>query len=115
MKAGTASVTMKDIDRGAYCGACHNGKKAFASSECTRCHEMKKFDKDLLYKVEGIGNVTFSHKFHTGMFSCDDCHTKYFAMKKTQGKMKMDRMNEGKLCGACHSGNISDCAKCHKP
>jgi len=114
MKAGTASITMKDIDKGAYCGACHNGKKAFASSECTKCHELKKFDKELTYKVDGVGNVVFSHKFHTGMFSCDECHPKHFAMKKTQGKMPMDRMNEGKFCGACHSENISDCAKCHK-
>jgi c(7)-type cytochrome triheme protein len=40
MKAGSATMTMKDIDRGSYCGACHNGKKAFASSECNKCHDM---------------------------------------------------------------------------
>ncbi len=118
MKAGTAHITMKDIDSGVYCGACHNGKKAFASSECTQCHEMKKFEKEFVYKVDGIGNVVFSHKFHTAAFSCNDCHTKIFAMKKTQGKMKMDDINNGKYCGACHNGNVaspaSDCGKCHK-
>ena len=118
MKAGTAHVLMSDINNGVYCGACHNGKKAFASSECTKCHEMKKFDKELHYKVDGIGNVAFSHKFHTAMFSCNDCHTKIFAMKKTQGKMKMDDINAGKFCGACHNGkaasDASDCSKCHK-
>ncbi|MBI4691777.1 MAG: cytochrome c3 family protein [Nitrospirae bacterium] len=118
MKAGTADVTMKDINKGLYCGACHNGKRAFASSECTKCHEMKTFDKELTYKVEGLGPVVFSHKFHTSAFSCADCHPKLFAMKKTQGRMPMDKINEGKYCGACHNGNIaspaSDCMKCHK-
>ena len=55
MKAGSAQITMKDIYSGAYCGACHNGQKAFASSECTKCHDMKGFDKELVYKVEGLG------------------------------------------------------------
>ncbi len=118
MKAGTAQIAMKDIYNRAYCGACHNGKKAFSSSECTKCHDMKKFDKELAYKVDGVGNVKFSHKFHTSAFACNDCHTKIFAMKKTQGKMKMDDINAGKYCGACHNGNVaadpSDCSKCHK-
>lgn len=118
MKSGAANVTMKDIYNGAYCGACHNGKKAFPSSDCTKCHDMKSFDKEFVYKVEGIGNVAFSHKFHTLAFSCSECHPKLFAMKKTQGKMKMDDMYAGKLCGACHNGNIAsqvtDCGKCHK-
>jgi len=118
MKAGTAHVTMRDIDKGAYCGACHNGQTAFLSSECNRCHEMKGFDKELVYKMEGMGSVTFSHKFHTGVFPCNECHPKLFAMKKTQGKMPMDKINEGKFCGNCHNGNVaspaSDCSKCHK-
>ncbi|GER92713.1 cytochrome C [hot springs metagenome] len=119
MSAGATRVTMKDIYSGAYCGACHDGKKAFASSECVKCHnKMKGFEKELSYKVEGMGNVVFSHKFHTTAFSCDSCHPKLFDMKKTQGKMKMDDMYQGKTCGSCHNGNIAtavtDCGKCHK-
>ncbi|MDO9289303.1 MAG: cytochrome c3 family protein, partial [Thermodesulfovibrionales bacterium] len=68
--------------------------------------------------VEGLGPVTFSHKFHAGTFPCDECHPKLFGMKKTQGKMPMDKINEGKFCGACHNGSIAspatDCTKCHK-
>lgn len=118
MTIGSSNVTMKDINSGAYCGACHDGKKAFSSSECSKCHKMKAFEKDLLYKVEGIGNVVFSHKFHTTVFSCDSCHPKLFGMKKTQGKMKMDDMYQGKTCGGCHNGNmatsVTECGKCHK-
>jgi c(7)-type cytochrome triheme protein len=39
MSAGSVNVTMKDIYNGLYCGACHDGKKAFASSECAKCHK----------------------------------------------------------------------------
>ncbi len=92
MKIGSSTVTMNDIYKGEYCGACHNGKKAFSSSECSKCHNVKAFEKELTYKVEGIGNVIFSHKFHAAAFKCDSCHPKLFGMKKTQGKMKMDDM-----------------------
>lgn len=119
MKKGATKMTMDDIYQGRFCGECHNGKKAFPSSECAKCHTTKKFEKQLLYKVAGVGDVVFSHKFHTSVFTCTDCHTKFFAMKKTQGKMSMDAMNKGKFCGGCHNGSVaadlSDCKKCHKP
>lgn len=40
MKAGTNPVTMDAIYQGKYCGACHNGKTAFAPmfEHCSRCH-----------------------------------------------------------------------------
>lgn len=118
MKAGSNNILMNDIYKGEFCGFCHNGKKAFSSLECSRCHNIKGFERELTYKVEGIGNVVFSHKFHSTAFGCDSCHPKLFGMKKTQGKMKMDDMYAGKYCGACHNGNIaspvSDCQKCHK-
>ena len=118
MKAGASQVLMRDINKGLYCGACHNGKKAFSSSECSRCHDMTRFDKELEYKTEGMGDVIFSHKFHVSMFTCKECHPKLFDMKKTHGKMTMDEMNTGKFCGACHDGNtaasVTDCNKCHK-
>lgn len=119
MKKGAAVMTMDAMYKGRFCGACHDGKKAFPSSECTRCHEMKKFDRELAYKVEGVGNVVFSHRFHTGLFKCDTCHPSLFAMKKTEDRMSMADMNKEKFCGGCHNGNVatsvSECGKCHKP
>lgn len=40
MKAGSSKIKMSDIQAGKACGACHNGKKAFASTfaACSRCH-----------------------------------------------------------------------------
>ena len=40
MRAGSAPVTMDAIGQGKYCGACHDGKTAFAVAfeTCTRCH-----------------------------------------------------------------------------
>lgn len=40
MKKGTNSISMAKIQRGEYCGACHNGKTAFTVElqTCARCH-----------------------------------------------------------------------------
>jgi len=42
MKKGTEKLTMKDMEAGKNCGACHNGTKAFAvkeASSCAKCHK----------------------------------------------------------------------------
>ena len=42
MKKGTAKMTMAAINKGEFCGACHNGTKAFKASDpanCTKCHK----------------------------------------------------------------------------
>jgi c(7)-type cytochrome triheme protein len=118
MKKGAATITMDDIYKGRYCGDCHNGKRAFPSSECAKCHEMKQFEKDVVFQGGGVGKVVFSHSFHLAMYKCADCHTKLFPMKKGKTKMTMDEMNGGKFCGACHNGtaatSVSECGKCHK-
>ncbi len=41
-KGGTAGITMAAINEGKFCGACHNGTKAFSTKEaanCTKCHK----------------------------------------------------------------------------
>ena len=40
MKAGANPITMDAIQRGKYCGTCHNGKAAFQATfdTCVRCH-----------------------------------------------------------------------------
>jgi c(7)-type cytochrome triheme protein len=42
MKKGKAKLTMKDMNEGKFCGACHDGKKAFsvkAPADCKKCHK----------------------------------------------------------------------------
>ena len=43
MKKGKDKITMKDMNEGKFCGACHNdGKKAFsvkAADGCGKCHK----------------------------------------------------------------------------
>jgi c(7)-type cytochrome triheme protein len=34
-----APVTHAEMDKGRYCGACHDGKKAFALDDCAACHQ----------------------------------------------------------------------------
>ncbi len=41
MKKGGAPMTMKEMDAGKSCGACHNGAKAFKANDaanCGKCH-----------------------------------------------------------------------------
>ena len=41
MKKGSEKITMADMNAGKNCGTCHNGEKAFKSSDaanCGKCH-----------------------------------------------------------------------------
>ena len=115
---GQDKITMDKIYKGQSCGACHNGKKAFSSDQCGKCHAKIPAPKTaLVYKPEGIGVVKFSHEFHTKSFACADCHSTLFVMRKGANKMTMEVMNAGGSCGKCHNGStatpISECGKCH--
>jgi c(7)-type cytochrome triheme protein len=42
MKKGADKMTMDAINKGQFCGTCHNGTKAFASNDpkrCVTCHK----------------------------------------------------------------------------
>lgn len=42
MKKGAVKITMADMNAGKNCGECHNGTKAFKSSDaanCAKCHK----------------------------------------------------------------------------
>lgn len=42
MKKGSTVLTMKDMEAGKGCGACHNGTKAFGvkdAASCAKCHK----------------------------------------------------------------------------
>jgi c(7)-type cytochrome triheme protein len=132
-----SDFVMDSLYKGKYCGACHDGKMAFASNtQCARCHGgVKAYDaaleqekknpspkaspapKAFVYKLKDTGAVTFSHESHLQSFTCKDCHSGLFTLKKGGSKMKMDAMYTGGFCGKCHNGKIAtdimECAKCH--
>jgi c(7)-type cytochrome triheme protein len=37
-RAGATKMTMSEMQDGALCGSCHNGRVAFELMECSRCH-----------------------------------------------------------------------------
>ncbi|GAB4388660.1 MAG: hypothetical protein Kow0025_09280 [Thermodesulfovibrionales bacterium] len=38
MKKGASAMTMDGMYKGGLCGKCHDGRQAFASTDCTKCH-----------------------------------------------------------------------------
>ena len=111
-------VTMAQMEKGKTCGACHNGTKAFTvAGNCGNCHKGMK-PREISFKTKGISGATFSHAFHTGVYSCKDCHTKIFQYKAGARHFTMGDMDKGKSCGTCHNGKDAfatsgDCGKCH--
>lgn len=110
-------VGMKAMEKGKSCGACHNGKETFALSDCTGCHPTK----EITFTEKDAGNVNFSHKNHTGLYRCEECHTQIFNTFRSKSRVNMKGMEAGKSCGACHDSKTAfsvatdkDCDKCHK-
>lgn len=118
-KAVAGKVSMNEMLHGKSCGACHNGKDAFASSgDCDKCH--KGIKPGMITFKTSAGEASFSHEFHTQAYKCPDCHTKIFPFKAGQLKATMGDMESGKSCGFCHNKgkdafSVQDeCGKCHK-
>ncbi|MDT8424057.1 MAG: cytochrome c3 family protein [Desulfuromonadales bacterium] len=114
-QAGQNTKTMKQMNKGASCGACHDGSTAFGvKSDCTTCHPTR----NMTFNVAATGPVGFSHDVHTGMYGCGECHPGLFVPKAGMNTKTMAQMNDGESCGACHDGSTafgveSDCTSCH--
>jgi len=39
MKKDAADMKMADLNAGKFCGECHNGKRAFKTTSCAKCHK----------------------------------------------------------------------------
>ena len=109
--------TMKEMEAGKACGACHNGKKAFSvKGDCATCHG----NGVIVYDTDA-GKASFSHEVHTAAFGCDSCHPSTFKAQKGANQATMEQMEKGASCGACHDGSTAfsvkddnDCGKCHE-
>ena len=107
-------VGMAAMEKGMSCGACHNGKQAFSVKECSKCHPTA----DVLFEDKSAGNVVFSHKFHTSLYTCGDCHSSTYKTNRSTVKVTMQKMEDGKSCGGCHDGKTAfsvkeKCESCH--
>jgi c(7)-type cytochrome triheme protein len=105
-------VTMAEMERGKSCGACH-GRIAFPLSACGRCHTIR----EITFRVQPTGDVVFPHAPHTKKLQCGVCHPRLFKPGRNR-HVTMAEMEEGKSCGACHTGQrafaLADCSRCHR-
>ena len=118
----SGKLTMASLADGLFCGACHDGKTAFASnSNCVACHEIP---EDPIVWTKPVKAVVFYHKAHTEDFGleCDSCHDEAFSMKvgaaENSPNFTMKALYEGKYCGTCHDGETAFasntlCNTCH--
>jgi len=77
---------------------------------------------DIVFKVEGMASVLFSHDYHVSRAKkkCSECHYALYTNKAQHRVVGMAGMQKGKSCGACHDGKkafgVADnkhCANCH--
>lgn len=118
---------MESLYKEKYCGACHNGKKAFASdTQCARCHVRVKGmgpQQDMpVYKTsetfgKGKQAVRYNHEIHTKNLKCSTCHPKLFNVKKGADIITMADHGKQKYCFTCHEGkrafSWNECSRCH--
>ncbi len=135
MKKGAAMANndfnMDSFKEGKYCGSCHNGDDAFATTtQCGSCHFPP---TGKIVFSQPVKSVVFDHNIHVGKekLSCESCHKDVFAMKKgTLEALKLITSDDpvekraylvtlhNKFCGTCHDssqafGYLTKCTICH--
>jgi len=78
---------------------------------------------DIIFDIEGMPSVVFSHDSHVGAAKkkCSECHYAIYTNHSQHKAVGMAAMRAGKSCGACHDGKKAFgvatskyCDKCHK-
>jgi c(7)-type cytochrome triheme protein len=121
---------MDALNKGKYCGICHNGKDSFASdTQCARCHvgvhglepvaKIRGKDIPAVKKIDSFGKekVRFNHEAHSREAKCSGCHPKLFKVKQGDNKISMADHGQKRFCFTCHDGQKAfasdDCSRCH--
>ncbi len=119
--------TMKSLEKGMYCGTCHNDDTAFGVTEpetCLTCHDSN-MNQPKTIVFEKPKAVIFDHTKHTIDFGleCNECHNELFKMEIGDAESQpeqftMEALYAGKYCGACHDGDNAfasktKCTRCH--
>ncbi|VAX05592.1 hypothetical protein MNBD_GAMMA26-1627 [hydrothermal vent metagenome] len=67
-----------------------------------------------------VNPVIYPHWVHRAFFRCKVCHENLFVMKRGTNELSHEKIDAGKLCGACHNGKTSfdtvdktNCPRCH--
>jgi c(7)-type cytochrome triheme protein len=117
MAKGKAKIAYSDHATDKLCFSCHNGKIAFDTATCTKCHAKSPVPEAPIVFGSGDKAVKFSHKPHIAAFQCSECHENLFKMAKGSTKIVFTDHKSGKACFSCHSGKkafgIDKCTKCH--
>lgn len=125
-----ARETTHDLmDKGQSCGMCHDGRRAFATTQdpvCARCHtgwgiaqDVYPPDRPLRGGGGSPGPVNFRHASHRGGgISCGECHLPRFARGARGAAGRSASPHDS--CGSCHDGSrafaLEDdaaCPRCH--
>jgi len=135
MLTPTHHTTHGEMNAGASCGICHDGKRAFGLRDresCATCHSGRRArqmaagdslrgqSKGSTASASGLpkpvayargdgspGQVIFRHETHAGAKRpCSACHLKLFPMKASPPRSE-GGMHEPSACGACHDGSKS--------
>lgn len=115
---GANKIRMADHGRDRYCFTCHDGKKAFAWGDCSRCHtEPVTAPRGIISFGKGKKAVAFRHETHQMKEGCKVCHPKLFAFAKGVARIDFDDHLKQKSCFVCHAKKNAtafyDCNRCH--
>jgi c(7)-type cytochrome triheme protein len=120
--------THAEMDAGRQCGSCHDGRKAFATSDgeaCERCHGASPATDTFVRPVvlshpEAPAPVVFPHGRHAAALGrCSACHPRLFERRETGRRYSKAALVKGQACGACHDGKQAlsaedeRCEVCH--
>ena len=79
--------------------------------------KMTSVNLDLILKNTGsMPYVLFSHKVHTSILTCANCHVDIFLPKQGSNFINMNNIMAGEQCGVCHGAvafGVQNCAECH--
>lgn len=118
-----------EMDAGHQCGLCHDGRRAFATSDgdaCESCHGAPAsgdpFAKPIiLAHPQAPAPVVFPHARHAAVLGrCSDCHPGLFQRQVSGRRYTKQALVVGQACGKCHNGkqaiSVEDerCERCHK-
>jgi len=74
---------------------------------------------DAVAEMSSFPPSIFPHWIHRINYRCDACHDSLFKMEHGGTPVTMDLMKAGKVCGACHNGQLAfgsdfqSCGRCH--